>query len=153
MHIILDKAKNDPFFGFGFLFLGFSKKKCFCFFQMKISVPFIWGIIYFYTTDGFPRTLEKTWSELICTRLYFFCCSTKHPDFVCHRVVIVKNFQVYCHKYKLWFGAISYILDSFCLNPNWIVAFGWCFFLRNEVFLFWISFKQRSLYMKTETSS
>ena len=48
------------------------QKKCFCFFQMKISVPFIWGIIYFYTTDGFPRILEKTWSELICTRLYFF---------------------------------------------------------------------------------
>ena len=104
------------------------QKKCFCFFQMKISVPFIWGIIYFYTTDGFPRILEKTWSELICTRLYFFYCSTKHPDFVRHRVVIVKNFQLHGHKYKLWLGSISYILDIFCLNPNWIVAFGWCFF-------------------------
>ena len=38
--------------------------------SMKTSSPFIWGIIYFCTMDGFFRILEKTSSELICTRLY-----------------------------------------------------------------------------------
>ena len=46
-------------------------KKCiFCFFPMKTSLPFIWGIIFFCTMDGFFRILENTSSELICTRLY-----------------------------------------------------------------------------------
>ena len=42
----------------------------FCFILMKTSSPFIWGIIYFYNMDGSFRILEKTSSELICTRLY-----------------------------------------------------------------------------------
>ena len=42
----------------------------FCFISMKTSSPFIWGIIYFCTMDGSFRILEKTSSELICTRLY-----------------------------------------------------------------------------------
>ena len=42
------------------------------FISMKTSSPFIWGIIYFCTMDGFFRILEKTSSELICTRLYLF---------------------------------------------------------------------------------
>ena len=41
----------------------------FCIISMKTSSPFIWGIIYFCTMDGFFRILEKTSSELICTRL------------------------------------------------------------------------------------
>ena len=39
--------------------------------SMKTSSPFIWGIIYFCNMDSFFRILEKTSSELICTRLYF----------------------------------------------------------------------------------
>jgi hypothetical protein len=42
----------------------------FGFISMKTSSPFIWGIIYFCTMDGFFRILEKISSELICTRLY-----------------------------------------------------------------------------------
>ena len=38
-----------------------SKKKCFK--SMKTSSPFIRGIIYFCTMDGFRRILEKTSSE------------------------------------------------------------------------------------------
>ena len=32
--------------------------------------PFLWGIIFFCTMDGFSRILEKKLSELLCTRLY-----------------------------------------------------------------------------------
>ena len=54
---------------FWFLIIGFVK--ClFCFIPMKISLPFIWGIVYFWTMDGFFRMLKKTSSELICTSLY-----------------------------------------------------------------------------------
>ena len=48
----------------------FFKKIFFCFISIKTSSPFIWGIIYFCTMDGFFRILEKTSSELKCTRLY-----------------------------------------------------------------------------------
>ena len=43
----------------------------FCFISMKTPRPFIWGIIYFCTLNGFFRILEKTSSELICTWLGF----------------------------------------------------------------------------------
>ena len=36
--------------------------------------PFIWGIIFFCTMDGFSRILEKKLSELLCTRLYLYIC-------------------------------------------------------------------------------
>ena len=57
---------------FGFWLLGFSKKN----FPMKISLVFIWGIIYFCTMDGFFRILKKTSSELICTRLCTYINAT-----------------------------------------------------------------------------
>ena len=47
-----------------------KKKNCLCFFPMKTTLAFIWGLIFFCTIDGFLRILEKTSSELICTRLY-----------------------------------------------------------------------------------
>ena len=50
-------------------FFFFSKKNCFI--LLKRPKAFIWGIIFFCTMDGFFRILEKTSSELICTRLYF----------------------------------------------------------------------------------
>ena len=38
--------------------------------------PFLWGIIFFCTMDGFSRILEKKLSELLCTRLYHcYTCS------------------------------------------------------------------------------
>ena len=45
-------------------------KRDICFISMKTSSPFIWDITYFCTMHGFFRILEKTSSELICTRLY-----------------------------------------------------------------------------------
>ena len=45
-----------PFFGFWLL--GIQKKNCCCF-PMKISMPFIWGIIYFCTMDSFLRIFGK----------------------------------------------------------------------------------------------
>ena len=44
----------------------FFRKKKICFIPKKMSSPFIWGIIFFCTIDGFFRILEKTSSELIC---------------------------------------------------------------------------------------
>ena len=58
------------FFRRPFWIFFFKKKKKNCFNSMKRPKAFIWGIIYFCTTDGFFRILEKTSSELICTRLY-----------------------------------------------------------------------------------
>ena len=49
----------------------FSEKNFFfCFILLKRPKAFIWGIIFFCTMDEFFRILEKTSSELICTRLY-----------------------------------------------------------------------------------
>jgi hypothetical protein len=68
--------ENDIFFWF-FVIGGFN-----FFSPMKISLAFIWGIIYFWTMDGFFRILEKTSSELITsdalnfvvnTVLYYYC--------------------------------------------------------------------------------
>ena len=53
-----------------FDFLFFKNKGKVCFISMKTSSPFIWDITYFCTMHGFFRILEKTSSELICTRLY-----------------------------------------------------------------------------------
>jgi hypothetical protein len=49
-----------------------SKKKIIIirFISMKTSNPFIWGIIYFCTMDGFFRILENISSEIICTQLW-----------------------------------------------------------------------------------
>ena len=41
----------------------------FVFIPMKISLPFIWGIIYFCSNDGFFRILKNN-SQLLCTSLY-----------------------------------------------------------------------------------
>ena len=69
---ILVELENDIFLVIGF----FKKNICFCFFPMKISLAFIWGFLYFCTMDGFFRILEKTSSELICTRLYHILSKT-----------------------------------------------------------------------------
>ena len=64
------ELENEVFLSRPFWF--FFQEKNFakiCFISMKTSSPFIWGIIYFCTMDGFFRILEKTSSELICTRL------------------------------------------------------------------------------------
>jgi len=51
----------------------FSKSAILNFFLLHLcekSSPFIWGVIFFCTMDGFSRILEKKLSELLCTRLY-----------------------------------------------------------------------------------
>ena len=53
--------------------MTWTRNLFFCFISMKTSSPFIWGIIYICTMDGFFRILEKTSSELICTRQYLEC--------------------------------------------------------------------------------
>ena len=63
----LGELENTIFLGGHFEFF-FSKKNRII--SMKTSSPFIWGLIYFCTMDGFFRIFEKTSSELICTRLY-----------------------------------------------------------------------------------
>ena len=40
-------------------------------FSMKITLTFIWAIVYFCTMDGFFRILNKALSKLTCTWLYF----------------------------------------------------------------------------------
>ena len=61
-HKLADKknsfSSSRPFW------LFFSKKRfCFCFFQMKTTLAFILGIIFFCTMDGFFRILEMVLSE------------------------------------------------------------------------------------------
>ena len=52
----------------------------FCFNISEKPSPFIWGISFFCTIDGFSRILEKKMSELLCTRLYFkLSRSTSNP--------------------------------------------------------------------------
>ena len=54
-----------------FVFCNWVYQKIFCcFIPIKICLPFIWGIAYFCTMDGFLRILKKTLSKLICTQLY-----------------------------------------------------------------------------------
>ena len=51
----------------------FSKSAILNFFLLHLcekSSPFIWGIIFFCTMDGFFRILKKTSFQLFCTRLY-----------------------------------------------------------------------------------
>ena len=60
--------------------MSFFLSRPFWFFSLHFSgksSPFIWGIIYFFTMDGFSRILEKKLSELLCTRLYLICTSVK----------------------------------------------------------------------------
>ena len=65
------------FFPLSFFWGGhfeFSKSAILNFFLLHLwekSSPFIWGIIFFCTMDGFSRILEKKLSELLCTRLYY----------------------------------------------------------------------------------
>ena len=58
------------FFWVGHFGFFFQKNIFFWFLSMKTSSPFILGIIYFCTMDGFFRILKKTSSELICTQSY-----------------------------------------------------------------------------------
>ena len=51
----------------------FSKSAILNFFLLHLcekSSPFIWGIIFFCTMEGFFRILKKTSFQLFCTRLY-----------------------------------------------------------------------------------
>ena len=51
----------------------FSKSAILNFFLLHLcekSSPFIWGIIFFCTMNGFFRILKKTSFQFFCTRLY-----------------------------------------------------------------------------------
>ena len=68
-----------------FFLLHFSEKRS----------PFIRGIIFFCTMDGFSRILEKKLSELLCTRLYF------QRILVFHKYSWYDSGKVVC-PYTLW---------------------------------------------------
>ena len=55
----------------GFWLMGFSKKNCFLFFPNENQLGFHmrYHLFLHYLWNGFFRILEKTSSELICTRL------------------------------------------------------------------------------------
>ena len=66
----LADLENEVFWGGHF---EFSKLAILDFFLLHISEkpsPFIRGIIFFCTMDGFSRILEKKGGWLLCTRLY-----------------------------------------------------------------------------------
>ena len=69
------------------------------------SSPFIWGIIFFCTMDGFSRILEKKLYELQCTRLYhwgprpcfilFSRFLSKNNNFSQHLFLLSRELRVY----------------------------------------------------------
>ena len=65
---ILLELENDIFWDLCFCVSCISKKKILFRWKMKISLPFIWGSIYFCTRDGFFRILKKTSFKLLCTQ-------------------------------------------------------------------------------------
>ena len=68
----LAELENEVFFWGGhFEFFESANLNFFLLHLSEKSSPFIWGIIFFCTMNGFFRMLEKRLSELICTRLYF----------------------------------------------------------------------------------
>ena len=122
----------------------FLSRPFFCFISMKTSSPFIWGIIYFCTMDGFFRILEKTSSELICTRLYIQFWSAQIIIFVPEIKVLpfIKYLQVQTSfflwklrrwylifnvKVVLWVECRSWNSD-FCNWKKWVCSlFCFCF--------------------------
>ena len=74
--------------------------------------PFIWGIIFFCTMDGFSRILEKKLSELLCTRLY-----------VCEI-----NFSIYIFRADLIYIPLAATSSSRCRchhgSREWVVRIG-----------------------------
>ena len=96
----LTELENDIYFWF--LVIGF--------FPMKISLAFVWSIIYFCTMDGFFRILKKISSKLICTRLYlwialydyyFYLQKSSENDLVTS--LKVKNTSSKCHSAKSFY--------------------------------------------------
>ena len=60
----------------------FSESAILNFFLLHLSEkssPFILGIIFFCTMDGFSTILQKKLSELLCTRLYEIFCTIEAP--------------------------------------------------------------------------
>ena len=66
----LAELENEIFWGGHFEFLSRSFWNIFLLQFIEKCSPFLWGIIFFCTMDGFSRILEKKLSELLCTRLY-----------------------------------------------------------------------------------
>ena len=80
------------FLGGHFEFFFQEKKNC-CI-LLKRPKAFIRGIIFFCTMDGFFRILEKTSSELICTRLYVKKDEKNtHGKFYSPSVLIIYSFD------------------------------------------------------------
>ena len=66
----LAELENESFWGGHFEFFKSAILNFFLLHISEKSSPFIWGIIFFCTMDGFSRILEKRLSALLCTRLY-----------------------------------------------------------------------------------
>ena len=104
------------FFGSAIVNFFFQQQNFFCFISVKTSSPFIRGIIYFCTMDGFFRILEKTSSELICTQLYINLTVHNIFNVLCGRVknAGIKSYRQ-CNGDQFWpkIAKLRYVISSF----------------------------------------
>ena len=85
------------------------------------SSPFIWGIIFFCTMDGFSRILEKKLSKLLCTRLYRVLMMIRCSFYV----FLVLSLLYYC---------IYCIRPVGAQNTSWVVITEhWCIMSRLQI--------------------
>ena len=114
----------------------FFKSAILNFFLLHISEkpsPFILGIIFFCTMDGFSRILEKKGGGLLCTRLYFASLSLLY-QFKCGKKFMLQNIPFSClnainYIYSLAAGINVFtekrnglLRQSFLLFPLWQTA-------------------------------
>ena len=106
----------------------------FCFISMKTSSPFIWGIIYFCNMDGFFRIMEKTSSELICTRLYligfYFGSSSNFVWHITYKLPDVVHIEKhYMHQIFSVTRFIGYVL--ICGSPGFRILPNFCLYFQD----------------------
>ena len=93
----------------------FSKSAILNFFLLhlcKKSSPFIWGIIFFCTIDGFSRILEKKGGGLLCTPLYILWYTLSFTmSGLYSRIISKEDFIPFSQKLSSFDGLLSF---------NWI---------------------------------
>ena len=102
----------------------FSKSAILNFFLLHLcekSSPFIWGIIFFCTMDGFSRILEKRLSQLICTRLYMTHVYVMIGPFIWYRQCNDSFDWIVIFSKKYIFWPSLQISKSQLFFPIWII--------------------------------
>ena len=124
----LAELENEVFFAAAIL--NFLSRPFWIFFLLHLcekSSPFIWGIIFFCTMDGFFRILKKTSFQLFCTRLYFYLNHTLHIVRASNwlvKMVIIYVLQVLLDYSKPWHHGreiISKVAIICCSRFSWEV--------------------------------